>query len=191
MWAILWRYATLLHAKTWLGLKHPYCKHCDTESWFTPTGSPYLLVTPNYHHNSSYICRSHLYRKHKNDLTVRNQSSSSSDAAGADSENIVDDDQHDESDDPMVLDVGREELQSNCPQLEKSALFLLKAREERMITQVTLNMLTKDVTGDWHMSQYNSNQYNACILELIMHAQWFLYAYRTCTIWGCKGWPKS
>lgn len=52
---------------------------------------------------------------------------------------------------------------------KRSALFLLKAREERMINQVTLNSLTKDITGqscwDPNDMKFQMNLYRNCTIR--------------------------
>lgn len=83
-----------------------------------------------------------MYRKHKE----TNQSNDSNSDNGANDDDM-NSDENDciQSNNSGTVNCDVESQVSNSQ--ERSALFLLKAREEKMINQVTLNSLTKDITG--------------------------------------------
>ena len=89
------------------------------------------------------MCRSHCYRKHEKELTDEVRS----DSVTVDSMTEQDMDTNDEPlDEPQPENTDHHDSHREADRQQKAALFILKATEERSLTQDTLDGMLEDIT---------------------------------------------
>ena len=153
------------------------CHFCP-ETFTKMSSYKYPIQLTKLFINFVHCCRSHLYRKHR-DSVHRNEQTDDTiqEIATRAYEQPTEDTPQDNSTDNSYSDTNTEIIHSTSPQDKKrqEALFILKAKEERKLTQTALNGLLPDIScmstlfsmyGDVHayctMSSINRKRENNC-----------------------------